>query len=222
MTVVIRNLYTSTTNAKRLTYKNQSQLRIELPFRALIIGKSGSMKSNLMFNLIELINSWTTIYIFAKNLEQPLYKTFIPAFEQAGGTIIASTDLIDLPAIEDIDNPERVLVIFDDLLAERNLTRVSDYFLRSRSLGISLIFVSQKAQGPGSTPMMIRSNCDYVFLKQFTALNSVKRFLSEYDLPEDALQKYKRATQKPEDFLLIDTISSDDRFKLRHNFSPFT
>ena len=212
--IEIRNLYANTPNAKRLTYKNQKQLRIELPFRALIIGKSGSMKSNLMFNLIELINAWTTIYIFAKNLQQPLYESFIPAFEKDGGKIIASSDLADMPQIEDI--PAKSLVIFDDLLAERNLTRVSDYFLRSRSLGISLIFISQKAQGPGSTPMMIRSNCDYIFLKQMTAIKAAKRFLSEYDLPEDALEQYKIATKKPEDFLLIDTIGSD---KLRHNFA---
>jgi hypothetical protein len=89
------NLYKSMPNAKRQSYKMQKTLNIELPFRAIIIGKSGSMKTNLLFNIVSQINAWNKIYIFAKNLQQPLYETLIPKIEKLGGEVIASSDLAD-------------------------------------------------------------------------------------------------------------------------------
>jgi len=126
--------------------------------------------------------------------------------------------LADIPDIDEIEEPESTLVIFDDLLAERNLKQVEDYFLRGRNKGISMIFIAQKALGKSGIPLMIRSNSDYIFVKKFTSIKDAQRLFSEYDVPDNIMDLYRKATAKNEDFLLIDLITGDDKLKVRHNF----
>ncbi|MDE5285020.1 MAG: ATPase/DNA packaging protein, partial [Candidatus Blochmannia sp. A2] len=55
--------------------ENKKQSLFELPTRCLIVGPSGSGKTTLLYNLI--INYWIpylNLYIFTKNIDQPVYK----------------------------------------------------------------------------------------------------------------------------------------------------
>lgn len=218
----IKNLYSLLGNdVKPSTYELHDTLKIDLPFRIIITGKSGSMKSNLAINLIQLINAWDTILLFAKNIEQPLYQKLIERFESEGKTIVASNDLAELPDIDEIEDPTKTLVIFDDLLAERNLKAVEDYFLRGRNKGVSMIFIAQKHAGKSGIPLMIRENASHVLVKQSNRMKALKLMFDDYDLPEQAMDLYHRATRKPEDFFMIDLITPHDPYKIRHNFSPF-
>jgi hypothetical protein len=203
------------------TYKLQDDMKITLPFNLNINGATGSKKTNLMLNTIQMMNKWSNILAFVKNQNQPLYEKFIPAFENAGGTITVSSDLADLPNIEDVEDPKNTLVIFDDMLAERNLKQVEDYFLRARNHGISLMFISQKHMGKGGTPMMIRENSHYLFVKRPTREKGLKLMLEDYGLPKYALELHRIATAKSEDFLMIDMRTSDPKLRMRHNFKPF-
>ena len=47
-----------------IKYKNYDKLRIDIPFRMLIVGSSGSGKTNITLNLISLMNCFTRIYLF--------------------------------------------------------------------------------------------------------------------------------------------------------------
>ena len=57
------------------------------PFRMLIIGSSGSGKTNTLLHLIEKLNKTTPInkiYLYAKDLSEPKYEFLINKREQAG------------------------------------------------------------------------------------------------------------------------------------------
>ena len=53
------------------------------PYRILIIGGSGSGKTNTLFNLINEQNDIDTIYLYAKDLNEPKYKILIKKREDA-------------------------------------------------------------------------------------------------------------------------------------------
>ena len=54
------------------------------PYRKLIIGLSGSDKTNYLLNLIQKDDIIDKIYLYAKDLEEPKYQFLIKKREQAG------------------------------------------------------------------------------------------------------------------------------------------
>ena len=54
------------------------------PYRILIIGGSGSGKTNTLFNLINEQKDIGKIYLYAKDLSEPKYKYLIKNRENAG------------------------------------------------------------------------------------------------------------------------------------------
>ena len=69
-------------NFDNITEKDNNK---DWPYRKLIIGPSGSDKTNYLSNLIQRDNnSVDKIYLYAKDLEEPKYKFLINRREQAG------------------------------------------------------------------------------------------------------------------------------------------
>ena len=54
------------------------------PYRILIIGGSGSGKTNALFNLLNKQNDIDKIYLYAKDLSEPKYEFLIKKSEDAG------------------------------------------------------------------------------------------------------------------------------------------
>ena len=54
------------------------------PYRILIIGGSGSGKTNALFNLLNKQNDIDKIYLYAKDLSEPKYEFLIKKREDAG------------------------------------------------------------------------------------------------------------------------------------------
>ena len=60
------------------------------------------------------------------------------------------------PDLDKFDKKENHLVIWDDLVLEKNLKPVEEYYIRARKLNCSVIFLSQSYF---QIPKIIRSNC---------------------------------------------------------------
>ena len=54
------------------------------PYRILIIGGSGSEKTNTLLNLINKLNDIDKVYLCARDLKKPKYKTLIKKRKDAG------------------------------------------------------------------------------------------------------------------------------------------
>ena len=54
------------------------------PYRILIIGESGSGKTNILLNLINEQEDTDKIYLYAKDLSEPKYEYFIKNCENVG------------------------------------------------------------------------------------------------------------------------------------------
>ena len=98
------------------------------PYRILIIGGSGSGKTNILLNLINGQKDIDKIYLYAKDLREPKYKYLIKNRETAGIKHLndskAFTECSNtMDVYENIDNynPSRnrkILIVFDDMIAD--------------------------------------------------------------------------------------------------------
>ena len=97
------------------------------PYRILIIGSSGSGKTNTLFNLINEQRDIDKIYLYAKDLSEPKYEHLIKNRKNAGiKHLIDSKAFIDCSnkmndVYENIDlynlnRRRKVLIAFDDIL----------------------------------------------------------------------------------------------------------
>jgi hypothetical protein len=233
MSVAVENLYTCLPAKYKsqscIKYPNYAKVRIDLPFRMLIVGSSGSGKTNALLNLIKHIGAFERIYLYAKSPDEPLYKYLIEICKQVekkiGSEVLTmSTDVADMPSIDSFDPTKNNLVIFDDQVAEAvsKQKQISELFIRGRKQNISAVYLSQSYFG---VPQLIRKNVDYIILKKINTVKDLKRIVAEYNLggatPEQLLALYKAIVAKGmHNWLMIDLNAQDAAFRYRFNYAP--
>ena len=129
------------------------------PYRILIIGGSGSGKTNMLLNLINEQRGIDKIYLYAKDFGESKYEHLITNHQNAGikhlndpkAFIDCSNIRNDVYENIDLYNPNRkrkVLIVFDDIFADimRNKkfqSIIKELFIRCRRINISLVFINQ-------------------------------------------------------------------------------
>ena len=127
--------------------------------RILIIGDSGSGKTNLLLNLIENQPKIDKIYMYAKDPFEAKYQYLINKregvdidhFNDPKAFIEYSNDMRDVYKNINYYNPykeNKILIVFDDMIADMIHNKklkliVTESFIRGRKLNISLIFITQ-------------------------------------------------------------------------------
>ena len=141
------------------------------PYRILIIGSSGSGKTNTLLNLINEQKDIDKIYLYAKDLSESKYEYLIKNRENAGikylndskAFIECSNTMNDI--YENINNynsnrKRKILIVFDDMIADFMTNKkfqllIKELFIRCRKLNISLVFITQSYL---SVPKDVRLN----------------------------------------------------------------
>ena len=131
------------------------------PHRILIIGASGSGKTNALLNLIHEQNDNDKLYLYALDLNQPKYKMLIKKRKEQNAGIKYLNDLnafIEYSnTMDDVyenihyynsSRKRKILIIFDDMIADimtnkRFQAIIKELFIRCRKLNISLAFITQ-------------------------------------------------------------------------------
>lgn len=213
----------------RPTYANYSKVKIELPFRMAICGASGSRKTQLAINLVRIIGAWNRIYLFAKDLKEPLYRYMIDWFEKLQKKLklkepilYYSNDVGELPSPDALDRTMSNLVIVDDMICEgaNALKNVSEYFVRGRKQNCSVMFITQSYY---HMPKLLRSNCDLIALMRVNTGRDLGRITSEYSLGVDKAQlaelyRYCANSGDRNAFFLIDVANPDMNLRFRCGF----
>lgn len=178
--------------------------KLKLPYRMCVIAPSGSGKTNFLLNLIQLFSAgdgtYQTINIITRNKDEPLYRWL----ETMSDQIIISEGISSIPKLDKFDKEFNHLVVFDDLVLEKDLSSVSSYYIRARKLNVSVIFLSQSFFG---IPKVIRNNCNYMVLLKLSGNREVNMILSEFGLgvtKEQLIEIYEYATREKMQPLLID------------------
>jgi hypothetical protein len=190
--------------------------KINTPFRLLIIGGSGSGKTQTLLNIIHNFNStFNNIVIVTKNKDEPLYNYLEDKLKDG---IEIKEGIENAPNLDDFDKTEQTLIVMDDLVLEKNQKALEGYFIRARKLNCSLIYISQSYY---AVPRIIRQNLNYLVVKRLSSIKDLYRIMSEYSLGVDKKEikaMYDDATQEKKDFLLID-MDSDPNDRFRKNFN---
>ena len=128
-------------------------------YRILIIGASGSAKTNSLFNLINQQPDIDKIYLYAKDPYEAKYQFLINNQESAGlkhsngseAAIEYANDMDDIYKNTEECNPNRkrkILIVFGnmiaDMLSDKKINPiVTDLVFRGKKLNISFVFITQ-------------------------------------------------------------------------------
>ena len=141
-------------NFDDITYENNKEHNKKWPYipdhpyRILIIGGSGSEKTNILLNLISQQDHTDKIYLYGKDLSEPKYECLIKKREDAGikhlnnsnAFIQCSNTMKDVYENIDDYNPTRKrkkLIVFDDMIVDiisnkKFQAAVNELFIRCR------------------------------------------------------------------------------------------
>ena len=164
-------------NENKTKHNKNSPYTPDHPYRILIIGGSGSGKTNVLLNLIDNQPEIDKIYLYVKDLYEAKYQYLINIREKVGidhfddpkAFIEYSNDMHDVYkniGEYNIDKERKMLIVFDDMIADiinnKNLDSiVTELFIRGGKLNISLIFITQSYF---KVPKGIRLNATHFFI----------------------------------------------------------
>jgi len=180
---------------------------LEIPFRMLIIAPSGAGKTNTVINLIKTTSgSFKRIIVCCKSKDEPLYE-----FLDIKLPVIFYEGIDEIPTIEDLmeeSDGEKIetLIIFDDLVMEKQQKAIIDFYIRGRKFNCSMVYLSQNYY---SIPKIIRTNCNYIILKTLSGVNDLKMILREYNMSSNLdgiMNLYRFANSCFENFFLVDVL----------------
>ena len=189
---------------------------IDIPFRMLIVGASGSGKTNCLMNLLKVAfnGTFSHIYLCCKDVNEPLYQQMIDKL----GDDITVFENGEVPPLSEMPAGDEQLIIFDDLVGDQNATKeIIEYFkmARKKGKGISCCYLSQSFF---KVDKFIRSNTNWIIIKKVSSKKDLKLILSEYSFNcviKELEAMYHYCTKKFEDVMLLDILHGH----IYHNFN---
>ena len=149
----------------------------DYPYRILIVGGSGSGKTNALINLINHEPDIDKIYLYAKDPYEAKYQflinkrksTGLKHFNDSKAFIEYSNDMDDIYKNIEEYNPNKkrkILIVFDDMIADMLSNKklnpiLTELIIRGRKLNTYLVFIIQSYF---AVPKNIRLNSTHSFV----------------------------------------------------------
>ena len=204
------------------------------PYRKLIIGGSGSGKTNALLNLINNQLDIDKIYLYAKDPYETKYHVLIDKRESTGlkhfndpiAFIEYSNNMHDVYKNIDeycTDKERKILIVFDDMIDMINNKKlnsvVTEMFIRGRKLNIvSLVFITQAYF---KVLKDVRLNSTHFFIMKILhkkELQQIELNHSSDISAKDFIKIHKTCTAESYSFLINDTtLASDNPLRFRKN-----
>ena len=172
-------------------------------FRMLICGPSNSGKTNTLLHVLYELLEYDKIYLFSKNLHQNKYQDLLQYFAEkinthpnVGYEVIKARGDEIIP-LEELPVDTQKIVVFDDLVCEKNQNDIINYFFNGRHKNCCVIYLSQTFY---KVPKDIRVNCSHLCIFRLDPKEN-KRIVNEIGLDHEVLD---RATDEKYSFLYYD------------------
>lgn len=209
--------------------KKVHELAPDQPFRMLMVGGSGSGKTNVLLLLTLLYLVYDKLYVYTKHIHQEKYKLLQQLIKniesnedlkEIGDFPIATfaDNIKSIVPLEKMDEKKDNIIIFDDFITEKNQNQIVDMFVRGRHKNASVIYLTQSYW---STPRDIRINCTHFLLFRSANNRDINMILGDHcsDMDKDEFKRlYNEATQEQFSFFYIDKDAKDKSMKFRKNF----
>ena len=170
-------------------------------FRMLICGPSNSGKTNTLLHMLYELLEYDNIYLFSKNLHQNKYQELLQKFDEkinpkVGYDVIEAHGDEIIP-LEELPVDTQKIVVFDDLVCEKNQNSIINYFINGRHKNCCVIYLSQTFY---KVPKDIRVNCSHLCIFRLDPKEN-KRIANEIGVDHEVLD---RATDEKYSFLYYD------------------
>jgi DNA helicase HerA-like ATPase len=202
--------------ADEKVHYNINELAPKWPFILIIIGRSGSGKTNTVVNLLKYL-FFDTFYLYAKDLEEPYYQLLQNVFNDEKISIIESyfsSDIEDIVDVDELDRYKENLIVVDDFVTEKDQKKLIDLAIRGRKMNASMIYITQDWY---RVPKSIRLQCNYLSIFPSCDGNDISLIFREKGL-DKKLRKYYEKNIKNFECLTIDFKTPE--MKYRKNFTP--
>ena len=203
-------------------------------YRILIIGGSGSGKTNTLLNLINNQPDIDKIYLYAKDPYEDKYQFLINKRESIGlkhfndpkAFIEYSNDMQDVYKninYYNLNKENKVLIVFDDMIADMINNKklnsvVTELFIRGRKLNISLVFITQSYF---KVPKDVILNTTHSFIMKIPNKRELQQIALNHSSDIDFkifFRIYKKYMDETYSFLVNDTtFASDNPSRFRKN-----
>lgn len=212
--------------------KKVNELAPDQPFRMLMVGSSGSGKTNVLIDLILRYLVYDKLYVYTKHIHQSKYTILQKIIKHAeenedlkevGDFPIAvfADNIKNIVPLEKMDEKKDNIIIFDDFITEKKQNQMVDMFVRGRHKNASVIYLTQSYF---STPKDIRINCSQFLLFGSANNKDIDMILGDHcsDMDRYEFKKlYNEATSEPYSFFYIDKDASNKTMKFRKKFDEF-
>ena len=214
------------TNEIKINHKPNWPYIPDHSYRILIIGGSGSGKTNTLLNLINNQPDIDKIYLYAKDPYEDKYQFLIKKRESIGlkhfndpkAFIEYSNDMHDVyKNINDYnhDKEKKILIIFDDMIADMINNKklnsvVTELFIRGRKLNISLVFITQSYF---KVPKDVILNTTHSFIMKIPNKRELQQIALNHSSDIDFkffFRIYKKYMDETYSFLVNDTTFASD------------
>ena len=175
------------------------------PSNSIIVGKTNSGKTNILFNLIAQNSIYEKIYIYTNNLDDK-YSWLKNKFKNDVHILMNEINF------DKISEDKINLVVLDDLVFSN--TKISEFFTKSRKLNVSCVFISHRYF---CIDRFLRNNLDYII---FTKLDKKETNLIYNDISLHVnLNEFEKINNnvKQYDFIIIDKYNEHDFMRIRKN-----
>ena len=175
------------------------------PSNSLIVGKTNSGKTNILFNLIAQNSIYEKKYIYTNNLDDK-YSWLKNKFKNDVHIFINEINF------DKISEDKINLVVFDDLVFSNK--KISELFTKLRKLNASCVFISHRYF---CIDRLLRNNLDYII---FTKLDKreIRMIYNDIIIHID-LNKFEEINNdlKRYNFIIIDKYNEHDFMRIRKN-----
>ena len=164
----------------------------------MIIGGSGSGKTNTLLNLINEQNNIDKIYLYARDLNEPKYRILIKKGKDAGikhlnnpNAFIECLNTMDdvYENIHDYNSnrKRKILIVCDDMIADIMTNKkfqsiIKELFIRCRKLNISLVFITQSYF---SVPKDVRLNSTHYLIMKISSRKELQNIVINHSADID-------------------------------------
>ena len=209
----------SITNENNKKHNEQWPYIPDHPYRIIIIGGSGSVKTNALINLINEQNDIDKMYLYARDLSEPKYEYLIKKSEDARikhvnnpNAFIESSNTMDnvYENINDYDpiRKRKKLIVLSDMIPDIMANKifqaiVKELFIRCRKLNISLVFITQSYF---SVPKYVRLNITHCFVMKINNKRELQNIAINHSAGidyQDFKKIYRECTKEPYNFWTI-------------------
>ena len=208
--------------------KSDNDINVDDNSRWCIVGRSGSYKTTIALNILRELG-FDKLYLVAKDITEPLYEGYlIPTVRKLEKRVKepilqVCTDPSELPSVDEFDKDKKNIVVFDDMILNKNNDNIREMYMRGLKKGITSMFLSQSFF---DMDKFLRKNLDYIILKSLSSVQDLKRILREFNSndvdPSLLVEIHKRAISRdPMSFLMIDLKAQDPNRKYRVGFDGF-